>query len=99
MIRTGTYECTIGDLADDFDYLLNIPHPSGYQFSNRLQKEIKCEGKSAKGFTIGKHGKTMFWYINPTQNGCYKCHPVDEQGNIYEPRYYDPRTKITIHYQ
>jgi hypothetical protein len=101
MIKTGTYECTIEELADDYDYLLNItPFGGGdHIYSNKLRKRVKREGEPARGFTIGKRGKTIFWYIIPTPNGCYKCYPTDERGNIYTPRYYDPRTKITIHYQ
>jgi len=96
-----TYECTIGELADDYDYLLNItPYGGGdYIYSNKLGKRVKREGESARGFTIGSRGKTVFWYIVPTPNGYYKCYPQDEQGQLYAPRYYVPETKITIHYK
>ena len=99
--KSKPYECTIEELADDYDYLLNITPMGGGGngiTSNKFGR-VKYEGEPAKGFTIGSRGKTMFWYINPTQNGCYKCYPTDERGNIYPPRYYDPRTKIIIHYR
>lgn len=62
--------------------------------------EIMFDGlrPRAKGFTIGKRGKTMFWFIDPTPNGFYRCYPQDSEGNLFPPRYYDPcKTLVTIH--
>jgi len=77
-------------LAEDFDNVLRMPglgqavHPSG------LPK--------AHGFMIGKNGNTLYWYIDPTQNGYYRCYPMDDEGNLYKPRYYTPEQEIAVIY-
>ena len=52
----------------------------------------------AKGFVIGKRGKQLFWYLNPTRNGYYAVYPQYENGEIGHPRYYPSEKEITVKY-
>ena len=55
--------------------------------------------EEAKFFTIDGFGETKFWYITDVrQDGTYPCHPTDERGGVYEPKYVDSNTKVTIHF-
>lgn len=55
--------------------------------------------QKAKYFTVDGF-KSHFWYITDVrQNGTYPCHPVDENGNVYHPIYFDYLQRVTIHYK
>lgn len=55
--------------------------------------------EKAKYFTVNGY-KSNFWYITDVkQDGTYPCHPIDEEGNVYRPIFFDYKQRVTIHFK
>ena len=49
----------------------------------------------AAGFRIGK-GKKLYWYIDPTLYGMYRCIPLEADHSLGWPRYVTPDQEVTV---
>ena len=85
-----TKETTIGELAQNFREWMLLGEFNIGQYSK------------AKGYTIGKRGKIMCWYLDPCRYGGYRAYvpKLNNKGKteyLYS-RYLKSNHLIVIHY-
>ena len=86
-----TITTTIDELIEKYDEFLNTNGPAGRRNPNYPM---------AKGFTIGKKGKKLYWYTGVTSKGGgqFPCYPILPNFEIGSPTYILPGTSVTIHF-